>query len=103
LSTQFNAPMAKEGEKGTFTAGYKQGQGLFAHIEFPLSIPGFQATKFTGDLDAQGIRAGVTLVPKDAKIVKQAKIEIGYDFKTGLFVQGMLTLTPTTGPLSTRT
>ena len=95
LTTQFNAPMAKNGEKGTFTAGYQRDKGLFAHIEFPLTVPGFETTTFTGDLDSQGIRAGVTLVPKDAKIVKQAKIEIGYDFKTGLFVQGMVTLTPT--------
>ncbi len=95
LETQFDAPMAKNGEKGTFVAGYQRGRGLYAHIEFPLTVPGFQSTTFAGDLDSAGIRASVTLVPKDAKIIKQAKIEIGYDFKTGLYVQGSITLTPT--------
>ena len=95
LETQFAAPMAKNGEKGTFTAGYQRDKGLYAHLEFPLTVPGFQAATFTGDLDSKGIRAGITLVPKDAKYVKQAKIEVGYDFKAGLFVQGSITLTPT--------
>ncbi|MBC7975738.1 MAG: hypothetical protein H7138_12235, partial [Myxococcales bacterium] len=94
LSTQFNAPMAKNGEKGTFVAGYTQARGLFAHIEFPITVPGFQAANVTGDLDGRGIRAGVTLIPKDATIVKQANIEIGYDLASGFYLQGSITLKP---------
>jgi hypothetical protein len=94
LSTQFNAPMAKHGEKGTFVAGYERARGLYAHIEFPLTVPGFQAAKVAGDLDGKGIRVGATLVPKDATIVKQANIDIGYEFNAGLYLQGSITLKP---------
>ncbi|HEY0195749.1 MAG TPA: hypothetical protein VGC42_31760, partial [Kofleriaceae bacterium] len=64
LSTHFAAPMAKNGEKGTFTAGYTRGRGFFAHIEFPVTVPGFQAATVAGDLDGAGIRVSATLVPK---------------------------------------
>jgi Domain of unknown function (DUF4157) len=94
LSTQFNAPMAKHGEKGKFVAGYERSRGLFAHIEFPLTVPGFQAATVAGDLDGKGIRVGATLVPKDAAIIKQANIEIGYEFNAGLYLQGSITLKP---------
>jgi hypothetical protein len=95
LSTRFAAPMAKHGEKGTFVAGYDQGRGLYAHIEFPITVPGFQAATVAGDLDAKGIQVSATLVPKDATIVKQANVEIGYDFGGGFYVQGSITLKPT--------
>ncbi|HEU4728442.1 MAG TPA: DUF4157 domain-containing protein [Kofleriaceae bacterium] len=94
LSTQFNAPMAKHGEKGTFKAGYKQGQGLYAHIEFPITVPGFQAATVAGDLDQKGIHVGAVLTPKDAAIVKQASVQIGYDFGGGFYVEGSITLKP---------
>ena len=42
LETQFDAPFAKRGEKGNFKAGYASGTGLFAHVDFPVTIPGFQ-------------------------------------------------------------
>ncbi|HEY0195401.1 MAG TPA: hypothetical protein VGC42_30005, partial [Kofleriaceae bacterium] len=95
LTTHFNAPMAKHGEKGNFVAGYQSGRGLYAHIDFPVTVPGFQAATIAGDLDGQGIRVSATLVPKDARIVKQAQIEIGYDVASGLFIQGSITLKPT--------
>lgn len=94
LSTQFNAPMAKHGEKGTFVAGYARDRGLFAHIEFPVTVPGFQAATVAGDLNAQGIKIGATLIPKDTTIVKQANIDIGYDFGGGFYLQGSITLKP---------
>jgi hypothetical protein len=94
LSTQFNAPLAKHGEKGTFTAGYEQGRGLYAHIEFPMTVPGFQAATVSGDLDGQGIRIGATLIPKDTTIVKEANVQIGYDFGSGFYLQGSITLKP---------
>lgn len=95
LSTSFPAPMAKHGEKGTFVAGYSKDKGLFAHIEFPVTVPGFQAATIKGDLDSAGIRVGATLIPKDATIVKQASVEIGYDFGGGFYIQGSITLKPT--------
>lgn len=95
LSTQFNSPMGK-GEKGTFVAGYTRDRGLFAHVEFPIYFPGFQRALVTGDLDKQGLKAGVELIPKDAKIIKKANIDLGYDIAGGgLFIQGSLTLAPT--------
>ena len=54
LTTQFNAPMAKNGEKGTFVAGYATSAGLYAHIEFPITVPGFQAATVAGDLRSAG-------------------------------------------------
>src|SRR5262249_39322509 len=95
LTTQFPAPMAKNGEKGTFTAGYERGRGLYAHIEFPITVPGFQAATVTGDLDGQGIRIAATLVPKDATIVKEAHVELGYNLQTGFYLEGSITLKPT--------
>lgn len=95
LTTQFPAPMAKNGEKGTFVAGYEKNRGLYAHIEFPITVPGFQAAKVTGDLDGAGIRIGATLIPKDATIVKEARVEVGYDFGGGFYIQGSITLKPT--------
>jgi hypothetical protein len=95
LTTQFNAPMAKNGEKGTFVAGYEKSKGLYAHIEFPITVPGFQQAKVTGDLDQKGIHVGATLIPKDATIVKEARVEIGYDFGGGFYIQGSITLKPT--------
>ncbi|HSR97661.1 MAG TPA: hypothetical protein VLM79_11455, partial [Kofleriaceae bacterium] len=95
LTTQFNAPMAKNGEKGTFVAGYDKTKGLYAHIEFPITVPGFQQAKVTGDLDQKGIHVGATLIPKDASIVKEARVEIGYDVGAGFYIQGSITLKPT--------
>jgi hypothetical protein len=95
LKTQFNTPMAKNGEKGTFEAGYKQGRGLYAHLEFPITVPGFLAAKVSGDLDGTGLHAGVTLIPKNPGVLKQAKVELGYEPSGGgFFVQGMITLKP---------
>jgi hypothetical protein len=94
LSTQFTIPIGSKQAKGTFVAGYTRGRGLYAHIEFPITVPGFQEAKVAGDLDQAGIRVSATLTPKDARIVKQATLTVGYDFGAGFFIEGSITLKP---------
>ncbi|HTL34387.1 MAG TPA: DUF4157 domain-containing protein, partial [Kofleriaceae bacterium] len=95
LNTKFPAPMAKNGELGNFEVGYSQGKGLYAHIDFPLLVPGFQAATVTGDLDQSGVRIGVVLIPKNASLVKQASIMVGFDKTTGFYIEGKIRLKPT--------
>ncbi|HUS29108.1 MAG TPA: DUF4157 domain-containing protein, partial [Kofleriaceae bacterium] len=95
LKTQFKAPMAKNNEMGNFEAGYSKSKGLFAHIDFPLTVPGFQATTVYGDLDQTSAKVGVKLRPKDDSLVKEAVVELGYIKGSGFFIEGRIKLTPT--------
>ncbi len=92
LKTQFKAPMAKHGELGNFEAGYKKGSGLYAHIDFPLTVPGFEEVTVRGDLNSEEIKLGADLKPKDPGLIKKASIEAGYKKQGGFYLQGMLTL-----------
>ena len=92
LKTQFKAPMAKNGELGNFEAGYKKGTGLYAHIDFPLTLPGFEQATIAGDLNSEEIKLSASLKPKNATLIKEAKIEAGYKKAGGFYVQGTVVL-----------
>ncbi|HXU72263.1 MAG TPA: DUF4157 domain-containing protein, partial [Polyangia bacterium] len=93
LTTQFDAPFAKNNEKGNFAAGYESGKGLFAHIDFPVTIPGFQQASVFGELNQKGVTIGADLVPRENQYIKSAHVEIGYG-DGGFHFLGKVTLTP---------
>ncbi|HEX6835629.1 MAG TPA: hypothetical protein VF334_03600, partial [Polyangia bacterium] len=93
LTTQFDAPFAKKGEKGNFAAGYSQKDGLFAHIDFPITVPGFQEATVRGDLNKHGFSIGADLRPRENQYIKSASVEMGYGDGGFRFI-GKVTLTP---------
>ncbi|MGZ3407540.1 MAG: hypothetical protein ACXVAN_13920, partial [Polyangia bacterium] len=93
LTTQFDAPFAKHGEQGNFAVGYSTAAGLFAHIDFPITIPGFKEATVRGDLNKDGITIGCDMVPRENEYIKKASVEIGYGSGGFRFV-GKVTLAP---------
>ncbi|MDB4969419.1 MAG: hypothetical protein JWN44_5108, partial [Myxococcales bacterium] len=93
LSTQFEAPFRKNNEMGNFVAGYSSAQGLFAHIDFPITIPGFQQATVAGDLNQNGVTISATLVPRDNAVIKSATVSIGYG-SGGFFFEGKVKIAP---------
>ncbi|MFI5289196.1 MAG: hypothetical protein ACHQ17_06090, partial [Polyangia bacterium] len=94
LKTSFASPIPKYTGDGTFVAGYEQGRGLFAHVEFPIMVPGFQQGTVSGDVDGEHIHVGAELVPNQNEILKKGNLDIGYQAGSGFFVRATVTIAP---------
>jgi len=67
ITSGFPSPLSKDNEEGTFEGGISTNAGLFATINFPASIPGFEKASVSGTIGYPplAVAIGAHLVPKN--------------------------------------